>query len=312
MNPHSNISKLFAEPLGEQDHTVIFHIPLPNLVINDIFVDDHNHYWSISEELSRMTPEKNPLTNLPFEPKEWNRILKAREWGGKIDHQPVPRPVQMTTTTRNPTTSTIQIQQIPSVTTDYEPITNYSWDGCSWVCCQKPFHFTCCEESYDVECKFLCMYMRRNDGTYPGSCVWRIPCCSCNQVGKEDACYPLCCTLCIDENSCLFRRRNTRGFIFPLGWNCANSVTEYDYFSFCLINNLYRNNPGNYSCITLPFYCHCSKNDKECCLTPLCLEVGDCFMTPFVCNKGSLFCFLGIPFMKNDPSNPCGCGCNCC
>jgi hypothetical protein len=306
MNPHSNVSKLFAQPLGEQDHTVIFHIPLPQLMINDIFVDDHNHYWSISEELSRMTPDKNPLTNLPFEPEEWSRILKAREWGSKVD-QPVPKPIQMTTTT------TVQIQQIPSVTTAYEPITNYSWNGCSWLCCQNPLHLICCEESYDVECRFLCMYMRRNSIPYSGSCAWCIPCCSCHQLGEEDACYPFCCTLCISEKSCLFRRHTTKGVICPFGWNCASSLIDYDYSSFCFIINFYRNNSSNCSFITTPFYCYCSRNGKECCLTPLCMEIGDCFMTPLVCNKGSLFCFLGIPFMKLNPRNMSGpCFCECC
>lgn len=306
MNPHSNVSKIFSEPLGEQDHTVIFHIPLPNLVINDIFVDDHHHYWSISEELSRMTPDKNPLTNLPFEPKEWERILKARTWG-KVE-QPVPQPVQMIVTVD----STGPITQIPTVTT-YEPVQN---SNCSWICCGKPIHCRLCDESYDVECSYLCMYVRRNGGLYPGTCVWSIPLFCCTEVGNEDGCYPLCCTFCFSKNSCLFRTRNVKGFFAPCGFQCINDETQFDWCSCLIINNFYRRTSSNHLFTTLPLYCHCSKNGKECCITPLCIEVGDCFMTPFVCNKGPLFCFLGIPFMKYnsgcDRVFSCMFDCECC
>jgi hypothetical protein len=295
MNPHSNVSKLFAQPLGEQDHTVIFHIPLPQLMINDIFVDDHNHYWSISEELSRMTPDKNPLTNLPFEPEEWSRILKAREWGNKVDH-PVPKPVEMRTIEESNSTSTTLVQ-IPSIPSSYEPISNYGWNDWRWICCQNPFQFTFREESYDVECRCMCMYMRRNNGPYSGKCRWCVPC-FCNEVGKEDGCYPMLCMMCLNRNSCLFRQTNTSGCIWPAGWIFDNEQSGLHSNSCCIINNCYTNRNRNIFFITSPIYCHCSKNGKECCMTPLCLEVGDCFMTPFVCNKGSLFCFLGIPFMK--------------
>jgi hypothetical protein len=283
MNPHSNVFQLFSQPIDDQDHTVILHIPLPNLVINDIFVDDHRHFWSISEELSLMTPDKNPLTNLPFEPGEWERIVKARNWGKKIEDPPsLPQVLPP-----------LPPLPLPS----YSPITEYTWDNCSWVCCPDHYSFSHGEETYDVECRFMCMYLRRNQGRFPGSCVWCIPLCSCHEIRKEDACYPLCCVLCMDYNSCLFKR-NLRGYFFPCGCNYITNNQETECFSCCMINNCYRNNTKNLACVTLPLYCQCSSGQRECCATPLCIEVDECFVSPLACSRGPVYCLLGIPIMK--------------
>ena len=80
LNPFSKLETIDLKNITDEDKTPIYHIKIKNLSLNDIFIDDHNHYWSISQELLILNQNRNPLTNIPFEINEWNRIINAIEW----------------------------------------------------------------------------------------------------------------------------------------------------------------------------------------------------------------------------------------
>jgi hypothetical protein len=84
MNPFSRVETLDLKNISDQDYSVIFHIKIRDLPLNDIFIDDHNHYWSISKELIKQKSSLNPLTNLPFDKNEWERIQNAILWYNEV------------------------------------------------------------------------------------------------------------------------------------------------------------------------------------------------------------------------------------
>jgi hypothetical protein len=80
LNPFSKVETLDLKNISDQDYTVIYHIKIRDLPLYDIFIDDHNHYWSISKELIMQKVNLNPLTNSPFDENEWKRIQSAIMW----------------------------------------------------------------------------------------------------------------------------------------------------------------------------------------------------------------------------------------
>jgi len=289
MNPHSNVSSLNLQEVQEDDHTVIYNIPLPHMVMNDIFVDDHQHYWSISEELTKLTPDKNPLTNLPFEPSEWERIVKAREWKRLGNHAPA---------TVHPAPMPVVMRPPPIQVPPREPIDPRPVGGFRLVCCPEYFRCSLCGDRYSAGFNYCCcLTVHRDVGNFPGSCSMIQPCIIYEQGSNDSLCLPLCCTYCFEPNSCLFRTK-ARGFFFPCGWSYENSNTRREYSSGCFCLHCWKNDATQRSCVCTPVYCYCRRASWECCATPLCIEINRNYISPLVCVKGNLYCLLGIPICR--------------
>jgi hypothetical protein len=251
------------------------------MVINDIFVDDHRHYWSIREELSRMTPDRNPLTNLPFEPSEWERMSKALEWTKKkeVVEQTLPPP---------PVVSMVDQPPIREMETS---------EGFRWFCCPNICSWNIDQERYHVKCDLCTIVSKRENGNYPGECTFT-PCCICYEGGDNHSLFaPLCCLCCFYENSCMFRTKTT-GFLCPCGWSYENKHTGTDYTSaFCCIQCC-SNTLDERSCIFTPLFCYHKRHSWDCYLTPLCLDVNGIYLSPIVCSNTKLYFFLGIPVCR--------------
>jgi hypothetical protein len=282
MNPFSNVSQLLIRDIQPDDHTVIYNIPLPNMVLNDIFMDDHEHFWSISEELSRVTPEKNPLTNLPFEPAEWERIVKAREWMQKMKDPPPPAQPPLPLMMNHP---------LPTRSPPPPPPRS------SWICCSRGCSTTRGNERYTLYCDYCSLSVNRAGGEFPGKCIMFPPCVCYEDDGDSSVCAPLCCLYCFNADSCLYRT-NKSGFICPLGWSFITRESQIDYSSFMFLFHCFSRKDPQRSYIFTPCICYHQSDSYNWFLTPLCAEFGDIFLSPMMCWNSKLCCCFGIPVVR--------------
>jgi hypothetical protein len=304
-NPYSKIELLNINNLSDEDITTILHIKIKELSLNDIFIDDHNHYWSISKELVLQEQYKNPLTNGPFEENEWIRIKNAIEWyKNEINQDEILmkkyKNTQIIPTTQQSMNNLSNIV-IPSNNNTIE-ITDIDILRSRNNCYITPLHG---KFGNNYLCYPFCSYQRINNEY---SCCYGKESIICNnkiisyewsslfciEINKNInsnnffSCYPLCCC----------------GFNDELHTNCY--FPDYGIF-LCCGCFIYQ---GLYSFLGI-FSMNC-KNDRCNIYTPICCSfenfcLSPCVfwnknicLSPIVCNINKICFLLGIPIMNNN------------
>jgi hypothetical protein len=295
MNPYSKVDELDITNIKDSDQTVIYFIKVIDLSLNDIFIDDHGHFWSITKELSLFPKEKNPLTNSPFEPTEWERIEKAINWNKensdvKIKYnkrQIVPLPQNsMSIQPQNsmsiqPTRRQRNFYLTPvhgKVDGNFYCFPFFSKDltGCKICEGDGNFHYNNEVIHFNWTSPFI---IRCNNS----KCL--TPCCTFVGGSNSDCFYDTCLMPCcgIWQN-----QRNTGCFLIPGYFSYQSSSVDLTTFLGLFTN--YNNN-----CYT-PISC-CNKNYSNIVSIFGC-KTKNCGISPILCQRKNLCCLLGIPICK--------------
>jgi hypothetical protein len=222
LNPYSNVENLNLKNISNEDKTPIYHINIQNLSINDIFIDKYNHYWSISQELLKLTTNKNPLTNKPFDDSEWIRIQNAINWykdnqKEEIKVYPIPQvsmnnrivPITNTNTNNtNTTNNTCCCERNCYITPVHGFVNNicFCFPFCSFDCgdkeltiCRGNGKITCNNKVFEYSWNNICTIFIDNISINHEYIYFPYFCCGydkdiCNYTNSCCFATPICCS----------------------------------------------------------------------------------------------------------------------
>jgi hypothetical protein len=301
MNPYSKVDELDIKNIKDSDQTVIYFIKIRDLSLNDLFIDDHGHYWSISRELSLFPKEKNPLTNSPFEQTEWERIEKALGWY-RENVEVLPPKIEYKKTQVVPLPQFSMMSIPPAGTPSVAPPSGRN-------CYLTPVHgfvndnFYCfpffSKDSNGCKvCEGNGMFKWSDENiTYHWSSPFLI------NFDHDGKCFPICCVytsgdscLCFHETClmplCCFGNwenpRNSGCFLTPAFVKFRNGNSYFTSFFGLCINY-------NSNCYT-PV--SCCDSDCKYIVSILGFKTENCGVSPIFCLRKNLCCFLGIPICK--------------
>jgi hypothetical protein len=318
LNPFSKIETLDLKNISDQDFTIIFHIKIRDLPLYDIFIDDHNHYWSISKELILQIKDKNPLTNAPFDDIEWIRIQNAINWYNEvivieenklekynkrqvfpIDYAPLPLPVIMNNFLENPSINNdieiLRNRKNCYITPLHGRVGNtcycyplFSYDK-NYECCYGNGKILCNEQILNYSWNNPLFITFKNNNNYDRK-VNYFPFCCCL--------YSECLENCILPNDCCCLFLGT--FFFQKFWFFDKTILKnktccffggiFSYESFISIGGIITCN-----CNNLDFYTPicCCKDDL--CMSILGYKNKNCLISPILCENKNYYCLFGIP-----------------
>jgi hypothetical protein len=304
LNPYSNVENLNLKSISNEDKTPIYHIKIKDLSINDIFIDKYNHYWSISQELLKLTTNKNPLTNEPFEDSEWIRIQNAINWYNNeiIQDEVIIEKYKKTQIVPNPQ---IQMNNLSNIVipinnnieiTEIEILRNrnncyitplHGKIGNNYLC--YPFcsyqqvnkQYNCCYGKESIICNNKII-------SYEWSSLFCIDINKNINSNNYFSCYPICCCGFNDEinTSCYFPDYG----IFL----CCGCFIYQGLYSFLGIFSM--NCKENNCNIYTPLCC----TYDNFCLSPCVFWNKTLCLSPIVCNINKICFLFGIPIMNNN------------